>query len=143
MANSTYSFKDVQATFQHPAVGVYPINGSGVGEFNVSWADDNTVNERAADGSVMTSKVFGNNGTITISMQQTSPFHDWLKNYFNVVLNTTALTWTAGLMNITDLVNGDLVFATGVAPTKRPDQPYQQQGQMVTWSFSCQQIQIQ
>lgn len=132
---TTYSFVDINMTFSHPAVGVYPMNGEGVGDVNISYPNDNTAHDVAADGSVMTSKMKANNATITMTMQQTSPFHQFLLNWFNAININTSLGWAGAVINIQSRLNGENVVAIGVAPQKRPDQPYQKQGTNVTWTF--------
>ena len=86
MANTTtYSFTDLAGSISHPTLGFYLFDGTGVGSVTVSKANDRTAQDVAADGSVMVSKICGNNGSITIEMQQTSPLHKWLLVWFNAL----------------------------------------------------------
>ena len=132
---STYSFDDVDITFTHPAVGQYVINGKGVGTISVTMQTEKTVHDIAADGSVMISKIPGDNAAIDIEIQQTSEFHKWLVNYYNFVLLAPSASWALGSISIRDRVGGSLITAFDVSPVKRADKGYQAQGQRVTWPF--------
>lgn len=133
---TTYSFADIFMTFAHPLVGIYTVNGSGIGEVSVSNINDNTAHDNAADGAIMISKIKAANATISITMQQTSAFHKYLMNYFNAVTNAPSAVWAAAEVNISSSLGmGETVSAFFVSPTKPADQPYQTQGQMVTWNF--------
>lgn len=135
MTTTTYSFSDVLLTFSHPSMGTYPVNGQGAGEISINYQDDNTAHSRAADGSVMVSKIKADNAQIAISIQQTSDFHRWLKNLFNFLNVSPASVWALATITVQVPINGEYITATGVSPQKRADQPYQEQGQNVTWNF--------
>lgn len=145
MATTTYSFADIHCVISPGGVKApFTINGSGIGEISVSLANDNTSHDLAADGSVMISKIKADNGTITIRVQQTSPLHAYLKSVYNALRLLPASAWASIVIYIGS-PNGlfDSINCTNVAFTKRPDQPYQQQGQNVTWSFMAANIQYQ
>lgn len=142
MAITTYSFNDIKAVFSHPAYPAFTINGQGVGEIHIAYANDNTAHELAADGSVMISKIRADNGNFTISMQQTSTMHQWMKGLFNQLMTSPTNLWAAINITISSPSGGfDNIQLTGVSFSKRSDQPYQQQGQLVTWSFMAANIQ--
>lgn len=144
-STSTYSFDDVEIVFAHPGIGQYIINGKGVGSITVSMQTEKTTHDVAADGSIMASKIAGNNAAIDIEVQQTSEFHKWLTNYYNFVLLASASQWTGASIIIKDNVGGSLITALGVSPVKKADKPYQAQGQRVTWPFlstDCQEVAI-
>lgn len=136
MATTTYSFADVNATFKFPGSPAFPVNGQGIGELTIAYSQDNSTHELAADGSVMVSKIAANNASITVTCQQTSSLHNYLKAAFNFLRQSPSLVWAQGLVSINS-VNGihDSIVCAGVSFTKRSDQPYQQQGQLVTWNF--------
>lgn len=138
MITTTYSFADTNFIFFHPAKGAYPITGKGMGQANVTYPNDNTATDLAADGSVMITKIKADIANINIELQQTSPFHLWLLDYFNFLNSNRANTnqWAGASITIDGLNAGGTLFtAQNVAPIKRPDAPYQQQGQRITWSF--------
>lgn len=145
MSTTTYSFDDVEVTFSHPGIGLYLINGKGIGSISVSMSTDKSAHDVAADGSVMVSKIPGNNAALDIEVQQTSEFHKWLTNYYNFVLLAPANQWASATVIIRDKVGGSLITAMDVSPLKRADKPYQAQGQRVTWPFlaaSCHEVAI-
>ena len=82
---TTYSFLDMTGSLSHPTIGDYVFTGEGVGQITVAYATERTSHDVAADGSVMVSKVAGNNGTITIECQQTSAVHKWLLAWYNAL----------------------------------------------------------
>jgi len=132
---STYSFKDLTATFQHPAVGQLTITGEGVGSITYTMTEDTSAHDLAADGSVMTSKVDAPNGTVAVAVQQTSEAHAWFTRLFNYLRTTPAREWaqighigTASDMRVTHT-------GENMSIQKRADKPYQAQGQQVTWTF--------
>lgn len=135
-APTTYSFSDIKMVISHPAYPAYTVNGNGVGEINIEYANDNTTQDLAADGTVMISKIEANNGTVTISMQQTSPMHQWMKGFFNALRSQPTNMWAKANINVSSPAGGfDNIALSGVSFQKRAAQPYQAQGQMVTWSF--------
>lgn len=134
-SSTTYSFGDVDCTFMHPGVGVHQVNGEGLGSITVSMAQDKTQHDIAADGTVMVSKIAGENGTISLEIQQTSSFHKWLLGWYNFINLTGGTAWAAASVIIRDKVNGTTITAIDVSPQKRPDKSYQAQGQRVTWSM--------
>lgn len=136
MATTTYSFSDIQMVLQFPGRPAYTLNGQGVGELSISYINDNTTHDLAADGSVMVSKIKANNANITLTMQQTSTMHAWLQGTFNYLYNSATALWAAGTITISSPYNDSIAMTlTGVSFTKRADQPFQQQGQMVTWNL--------
>lgn len=132
---TTYSFDDVEVIFQHPGVGQYPVNGKGIGTISVTMSTDKSSHDVAADGSVMVSKIPGNNAAINIEIQQTSAMHKWLTNYYNYVLLAPATVWAGASILIRDKVGQSLISAYDVSPLKKADKPYQAQGQRITWPF--------
>lgn len=143
MAYDVYSFKDTSTSFSHPNVGSKSTTGAGLGSIAISQATIKTVHEVSADGRVMISKVAGDNGTIVVTVQQTSDLHQWLlKSWYNYINGSSSSTddWAAMVITINDN-NSDLtITATGVSPEKVADIPYQAQGQMVTWNLMAAEI---
>ena len=101
MANvSTYSFTDVNATINCPGYGSYSIQGEGIGDMTVSKTTDRSVHDVASDGSVMVSKIAGNNGSVSINAQQTSSLHKYLQGLFNYCWQADTSAWTTISMTI-------------------------------------------
>lgn len=143
MANSTYSFNDVITVLSFAnLLPAYTVNGQGVGTINVNNTNDNSAQDLAADGSVMTSKIKASNGTVAISVQQTSPLHKWLKQAYNAATLAPTALWAALAITVTSPTGTfDVINCKGCSFQKPADQPYEQQGQMVTWNFLASDVQ--
>ncbi|MFC3768362.1 phage protein [Paenibacillus sp. GCM10012303] len=138
---TTYSFGDVITTISHPAVGQYVASGEGLGNITTAMAGDKTTHDTSADGSVMVSKIKGRNGTISVSVQQTSGLNKYLLKLYNYLDTAPASQW-AGITILQRAPNmGESITSTGVSFQKLPDKPYQAQGQQVTWMFMAADIQ--
>lgn len=135
MATTTYSFADVALTLQHPSLGQYVAQGSGLGTITVTMSTDRTAHDVAADGSVMVSKIEGNNGTIAIQIQQTSGFNQWLLNLYNYLITASTSEWAEASIVIRSPSMGDLVMASGVSFQNRSELSLQAQGQQRTWNL--------
>lgn len=136
MPNPTiYSFTDLSGAIAHPALGAYTFTGEGTGEITVSYSTERTVHDIAADGTVMVSKVAGNNGVVTISAQQTSDVHKWLVNAFNIVWVLPTSQWASFSATLRNVSDNTTHVLTGMSFGKIADKPYQAQGQRVTWTL--------
>jgi hypothetical protein len=140
MPTTTYSFTDHIITITSPVYKAYSLNGQGLGEVNISYANDNTMHDNSADGQVMVSKIISNNGTVNMTLQQTSELNKWLFGAFNKLYALPSNFWTSISITIRSIASGDVVTCTGVSFTKRSDKPYQAQGQMITWNFMAAKI---
>lgn len=140
MEVTTYSFTDLAGSISHPTFGAYLFDGTGIGSVTISKATDRTAHDVAADGSVMVSKIAGNNGTVTIECQQTSAIHKWLLAWFNVLWQLPTSEWASTSLTLRNGATGTRHIISGVSPQKEPDTPYQSQGQRVTWNLMCAEI---
>jgi hypothetical protein len=158
VAYSTYSFNDINFSILPPTsagsilqlgnLGIlgnlaasvfgsaFNMNGQGVGEINIAYSDDNSTHQRGADGSVMVSKITADNGTISITTQQTSALNTYLIKLFKALKFGPTSIW-AGMTITVDTTRGtaEKITCTGVSFAKRADRPYQAEGQMITWNF--------
>lgn len=141
MKHSTYSFTDVNMAISHPDYGSFSVQGEGIGDITISKQTDRTVHDVAADGSIMVSKIAGNNGTVTVNAQQTSPLHTWLQGLFNYVWSQPTDKWAQISITLTAPKMGRTIQCTGGAFVKEPDAPFQSQGQRVPWGILCTDIQ--
>lgn len=137
MARTTYSFTDLVGSIHSDVVGDFIFTGNGVGSVSVSKATERTSHDIAADGSVMISKIAGNNGTVTIETQQTSPLHLWLMKWFQAHWSAPTSQWAGTSMLLKNTSTGGSHVCSGVSPQKEADVPYQSQGQRVTWTLMC------
>lgn len=142
MATTTYSFSDINMVLNFPGWPAYTVNGRGVGEISVSYINDNTAHDIAADGSVMVTKIKANNANVTLTVQQTSSLNEWMLGVFNYLMSAPTALWAAGTISITTptgiVTNINL---SGVSFTKRSDQTFQQQGQLFTWNLMAADVQ--
>jgi hypothetical protein len=91
----------------------------------------------------MVSKVAGKNGTVSISVQQTSEVHQWLLNsWYNYIDSSDASTadWAAMNIFVKNSNFDEISTCTGVSPEKVADLPYQAQGSMITWNLMAAEI---
>lgn len=133
---NTYSFEQVRAVINPTGFGSANTNGAGIGEIGISYDDNNTEHDRAADGVVMVSKIVANNGRITLTCQQTSALNNYLHRLFNYLYNASPDVWASTVITVSS-PNGlnDFVLAEGCSFEKRADLPFAQQGQNVTWTW--------
>ena len=143
MANfDTYSFSDTHFVFIPTGYASYTMDGQGVGEITITYSDDLTAHDRGADGRIAISKIKSSNGTISITVFQTSPIHKYFKTLLNRLRIADAAFWAANTITISSTRgSSDNIVATGVSFTKFADQPYQEQSQRVTWNFMAADIQ--
>lgn len=136
MANiSTYSFTDITATISHPSYGDYSIQGEGIGDLTIAKTTDRSQHDVASDGSIMVSKIAGNNGTVTINAQQTSSLHKFLQGLFNYCWQADTSEWAQISMTVTAPKMGKTFYCTAGSFGKEPDEPFQAQGQRVAWTL--------
>ena len=142
----TYSFKDSSGSFTHPLAGAFPFAGQiGMNQLQVAMTTEKTTHDVASDGTVMISAIAGDNGTVSIEVQQTSLLHAFLLAWYNIV--KTALDaddvsdWATAAVTIRNSVDQSNHVCTGVSPSKIPDKVYTAQGQKITWHLMCGDIQ--
>lgn len=138
--DSVYSFQDIYISLNHPGVGNFSAAGEGLGDLTIAYANDNTVHDVAADGSVMISKVIANNGTATINTQQVSALNSYLRRWNRHLKTAASSEWARMTITIRDLCNGETILLEGVSPQKPGDMPYQAQGQRVSWTLMAAKI---
>jgi len=138
--NSTYSFADVSSTLAHPAVGSYTFQGAGLGGVTVAMANDVSQQDLAADGSVMTSKIKAQNGTLTYNLQQTSDGAKFLKKLNTYLKTAPSSEWTRATATVVSTQQGVNISATGLSPQKPPDAAFAQTGTQVAFAYLAQVI---
>ena len=138
-----YSFQDVNLNISHPLAGQYIANGEGTGSITFAMTQERTTHDVAADGSVMVSKIKAKNGTAALAIQQTSPLHKWLLKLFNLLQSdaTSPQDWANMKIVLRSVNMGELITGTGVSFQKQPDRAFKAQGEQVTWTFMCADIQ--
>lgn len=140
-AHTTYAFEDISAIISHPGYGQFSMNGEGIGSFVVSKSTERTSHDKAADGHIMVSKIAGNNGNVVINAQQTSALHNWLQGLFNYLVSTSSDQWAQISLTIRSTKMSKTIQCSGGAFQKEPDEPFQDQGQNLSWTLMFADIQ--
>lgn len=140
MADTTYSFADYNFTIVSP-IGTYSIQGNGVGSASVTMSTTKSTHSVGSDGSVMTSKIAGDNGTIAIQVQQTSGLNTFMTKLYNTLKTAPSSVWTSTQFLITNKVQKEVCTCIGCSPENLPEKPMQAEGQLITWTWLAQNIQ--
>lgn len=140
MADTTYSFADYNFSIVSP-IGTYSVQGNGVGSVTVTMATTKSIHSVGADGSVMTSKIAGDNGAIAIQVQQTSGLNTFLTKLYNVLKASPSSVWTSTQFLITNSAQKEVCTCIGCSPENLPEKPMQAEGQLITWTWLAQNIQ--
>ena len=132
--------------FSHPLAGAFTFGGEiGAGQITVHMATEKTAQDVAADGAVQISAIAGDNGTVTIEVQQTSSFHLFLLDWANTVknnLNSNDISnWATASLLLRNITNGTSHVVTGISPQNIPDKVYAKQGGSINWVLMAADIQ--
>lgn len=133
----TYSFEDTVLTISHPNFGTYSAYGTGIGSLSISYANDVTKHDVAADLAVVVSKWVAKNGTVTLDIMQSSDFNAWLKKFAAFLENSDTDQFALATMSISNKSTGDSYYCTGVSHQKRADNNFQSQAQNRSWTMMC------
>jgi hypothetical protein len=136
----TYGFNDVDLIISHPDVGQYQQKGEGLGSIAIVFANDRSAHDVAADGHVVVSKIDAKNGTVTITAQQTSELHNFMKRLYNYLSNAAASRWAETSITVRDRNNGDTTKCSGVSIQKYRDIGYQKESQTAAWQLMAAEI---
>jgi hypothetical protein len=137
----TYSFQDIDISINHPSVGSFSANGEGTGSIAVNMANDKTVHDLAADGTVMITKVKTRSGTMAVVVQQSSGVNNFLTKLSNFLDSAPASDWALTNITIRSKATKEIITGTGVSPQKIADKNFQATGQNYTWNLMCADIQ--
>jgi Bacteriophage KPP10, Structural protein ORF10 len=143
---TTYSFKDTSGSFSHPDAGTFQFAGQiGMGQFTVEMLTEKSEHTVASDGNVMVSAIAGDNGHVSIEVQQTSALHQFLMSWYNTVktaLNNGNVTnWAGASLTLRNIVDGSTHYCNGISPSRMPAKTYAKQGQNIAWVLMCADIQ--
>lgn len=133
----TYSFEDTSLTISHPGFGTYTAYGTGIGDITISYANDVTYHNVAADLAVVVSKWVARNGNIQMNILQSSDFNEWLKKFAAFLEEAPTDQFALATMDIKNKSTGDTYHCTGVSHQKRADNSFQSQAQNRTWTMMC------
>lgn len=146
MAYKTYSFKDLTGAFYHPLAGIFTFGGQiGAGQIVIHMDSVKTAHDVAADGHVQISAIAGDNGSITIEVQQTSSLNRFLMTWFNIVKNALndndVSNWAGASLLVRNAQDQTSHICTGISPQNIPDKTYAKQGGNITWTLMAGDIQ--
>lgn len=133
----TYSFEDTSLTISHPSFGTYTAYGTGIGDITISYANDVTYHNVAADLAVVVSKWVARNGNVQMNILQSSDFNEWLKKFAAFLEEAPTDQFALATMDIKNKSTGDTYHCTGVSHQKRADNSFQSQAQNRTWTMMC------
>ncbi len=133
----TYSFEDTSLTISHPGFGTYTAYGTGIGDITISYANDVTYHNVAADLAVVVSKWVARNGNVQMNILQSSDFNEWLKKFAAFLEESPTDQFALATMDIKNKSTGDSYHCTGVSHQKRSDNSFQSQAQNRTWTMMC------
>ena len=133
----TYSFEDTSLTISHPGFGTYTAYGTGIGDITISYANDVTYHNVAADLAVVVSKWVARNGNVQMNILQSSDFNEWLKKFAAFLEEASTDQFALATMDIKNKSTGDTYHCTGVSHQKRADNSFQSQAQNRTWTMMC------
>ena len=136
MAITTYSFSDSSFVISPVGQAAYTVNGTGVGRVSIAYTNPNSSHNNAADGSVAVTKIKADNGTVSFSVQQSSPLHAYLMGVFNVLNAGPSNLWAGTTITVDSLLNiADNHTLKGCSFEKRAGRGYEQQAKDVVWTF--------
>ena len=138
--SETYSFLDCILNLSFPT-GTMSITGSGIGDMAVSMSQERSTIETSADGNPMISKIAGNNGVLTVNVQQTSDAHKFLLAMYNALIIAPPALWAQGAGILRSISDGTTHTFSGICFQKLGDKAYGKQGAMVSWTLLCGDIQ--
>ena len=133
----TYSFEDTSLTISHPGFGTYTAYGTGIGDITISYSNDVTYHNVAADLAVVVSKWVARNGSVQLNIIQSSGFNEWLKKFAAFLEEAPTDQFALATMDIKNKSTGDNYHCTGVSHQKRADNSFQSQAQNRTWNMMC------
>ena len=137
---TTYSFKDIKCVCSGPGGGFIIGGGNvGAGSITITMSEDRTVQDVAADGTVMPSYVAGDNGSVAIEVQQTSSLHHALLAMYNALKLLAdageVASWASTTISFITLLDGSSHVLTGVSFQRIPAKAYAAHGAKITWNL--------
>lgn len=130
-----YSFKDLVGAIAHPNLGAYTFDGAGIGKLSIIMDTDKSSHLVGAEGTVMVSKISGDNGRIVIDVQQVSNIDKYLLAAYNYLKIADGSQWAQMGATLRDVAGGMSHILTGMSFLKLPDRPREAQGQNVSWTI--------
>lgn len=135
---ATYSFLDVNASLVGPGGAINIGSGAANSEEGITIVPSDDIDKMAigADGTPMHSLLANKSGTITVTLQKTSPVNQKLMALYNVQTASPASHGQNTISVVTKL-GQDVVTARSVAFKKVPDLTYAAEGGTNEWQFNA------
>ncbi len=130
-----YDFSQCVLVLRHESLGTLTVTGSGLGTCTVRMTGDRTLQDLAADGTVMTSKVKDRRGSFTLQLQQTSESNLTLLRWYNYLETAPAAEWDKITVSLTAPNTGERYTGARSAFLKLPDRAYSARGALQTWTL--------
>ncbi|MFA6876477.1 MAG: phage protein [Parabacteroides sp.] len=132
---TTYGFENITSSISHPSCGSITTKNTGVGSLGISMITERVSHEISCDGSVFIMKIDGNNGIVTMAIQQTSSLHKWLLQLSSYLMkkDSDPLLFGEINMSINDNNASTSFSCTGGSLLKVPDIIFTAQGQQINW----------
>ena len=135
MQNTTFSFKQLTGFISLGGMSYAFTGGEGLGGITFTPLTEKTTHNRAADGTIMPNFIAGDNADVVIEVQQTSAFHQFMMNAFNVLNAAGGVGWADGAGSFRHMVTGNSYIATGLSFKQDASEPYHVEGEMITWNL--------
>ncbi len=137
MAAYAYSFLDTNVSITGPG-GNFSLSEGGVASEGVVVAmiADKVETVYGADGTPMHSLRASKGGSVTVTLQKTSPVNAVLSQMYNLQSLSSANTGQ-NTITINDFQRGDSITASYCAFRKLPDIQYQELGGTMVWMFNA------
>ncbi len=141
----TYSFKDLVGVLNFAGFPPFVVSGElGADRITIRMRTERAAQAVASDGAIMQTYIAGDNGEVTLELQETSPLHAYMVNIMNTLVGQANVgnvaNFVAGTAQFTAINNGLIFMLYGMSPTKIPDVPFAKDGQNVTWTLLCARI---
>ncbi len=124
MIEIRYSFLNLSGSISHPVFGSFPFMGEEIGEAIITMPVARTAHDNAADGSIMISKIAGNNGTLRIRCQHTPDMHKWLLKWSNYLKSAPTSEYAQTIVLLRNTKDGTSHKLSGVTPYGQVEQEW-------------------
>lgn len=138
-----YSFEDTSLVINHPSFGSFSAYGTGIGSIEVSYTNDVTTHDVAADLAVIVSKSVKKNGNITLDVLQTSELNSWLTRWANYIENAPTSQFAVTNLTVKNTTTGEQWNCTGVSHQKKSGGSFKSTAETKQWVLMCAQMEQQ
>lgn len=135
---ASYSFQDVNATIAGAGGSAILGNGASPAKEGITceFIEEKDNMLIGADGSGVHSLRPSKAGRITVRLLKSSPVNALLTAMYNAQILSTRL-WGKNVLNVTNIVTGDVYVCRSVAFTKMPSVTWAEDVNTVEWVFNC------